>query len=39
MKVEPVSVGFGFLLAFALLQAKKFMDGRKEGFACCGAAA
>jgi hypothetical protein len=38
MKVEPVSVVVGFVLALVLLQAKKFMDSRKEGFCSCGAA-
>ena len=38
MKVEPVSFGTGFLLALVLVQVKKFMDSRKEGFCGCGAA-
>ena len=39
MKVEPVSVGVGFVLALALLRAKKLMDSRKEGYmGCCASA-
>lgn len=39
MKVEPMSFGVGFVLALVLIQAKKFMDSRKEGYACCGTSA
>lgn len=38
MKVEPVSVVVGFVLALVIIEAKKFMDSRKEGFCSCGAA-
>lgn len=38
MKIDPISVAAGFGLALLIVEAKKIMDGRKEGFCGCAAA-
>ena len=39
MDIKPASVLLGMALAVALLEAKKMVDKRREGYACCGASA